>query len=192
MNMISISKAKLISIFCIRVVILLAIFVMFGGVNTEVFAQVKLGYVDSQLIIEKSADAQSAQKQLAELNNTWQEEVGNKEAELKRMQEELEAKQLMLSEQAIKEKQAQMQNLYLEYQQFQQTKWGPQGELQQEQTKLMEPIIKKINETIKKVGIDEGYDYIFDLAAGNIVHVSASQVNLTEKVITELSKPVPK
>ena len=110
------------------------------------------------------------------------------EIELKGMQEELEAKKLMLSESAVEEKQTAMQNLYLKYQQFQQEKWGPQGELQVQQAKLMKPVIEKINETIKKVGDAEGYDFIFDVAGGNIVHVGARQVNLTDKIISELGK----
>lgn len=190
--MVSKNETKLITLPNIRLGIFLTIFVMFAGVNTVALAQIKLGYVDSQSIVAKSADALTAQNKLAELNKAWQAEALEKENELKRMQEDLEAKQLMLSEQTIKEKQAQMQNLYLEYQQFQQVKWGPQGELQKEQARLMEPIITKINEIIKKVGNAEGYDYIFDVAAGNIVHVSAKQVNLTEKIIAELAKPAAK
>ena len=94
----------------------------------------------------------------------------------------------MLSEAKIKDKQTELQKKYISLQQFQQQKWGPQGDLQKEQARLMEPVIKKINETIKKIGTDEAYDYIFDVAGGNIVHVSARQVDLTEKVISELAK----
>jgi len=165
-----------------------AILIIIAGTTQTAFTQVKLAYVDSQTILEKSADAQAAQKQLAALNKSWEEEIRAKEQELQSLQEELEAKQLMLSEAAIKEKQTEIQNKYLAYQQFQQEKWGPQGELQKRQAELMQPIIKKINETIREVGDAEGYDYIFDVASGSVVHVSTKQVDLTEKIITELGK----
>jgi hypothetical protein len=43
---------------------------------------------------------------------------------------------------------------------------------------------------IKKIGTDEKYDYIFDVINGNILHVSASQPDLTERVLEELNKSV--
>jgi Skp family chaperone for outer membrane proteins len=54
----------------------------------------------------------------------------------------------------------------------------------------MKPVIDKINAVIRKFGTDEKYDYIFDVVAGNILHVSASQPDLTTKVLDELNKTV--
>ena len=153
-------------------------------------AQLKIGYVDSQKILESFKEAQDAQKQLAEINKGWEEEARNMQRELQTKQDELESQALLLSEEKRKEKETDLQNLYLRLQQFQQEKWGQQGEAYKKQADLMKPVIDKINAVIRKFGTDEKYDYIFDVVAGNILHVSDSQPDLTAKVLDELNKTV--
>ena len=155
-----------------------------------VAAQLKIGYVDSQKLSESYKESQVAQKQLAEINKGWEEEARNMQRELQTKQDELESQALLLSDEKRKEKEADLQNLYLRFQQFQQEKWGPQGDAYKKQAELMKPVIDKINVAIKKIGTDEKFDYIFDVVGGNIVHVGASQPDLTEKVLTELNKAV--
>ncbi len=153
-----------------------------------VSAQIKIGYVDSQKLSESYKESQDAQKQLAEINKGWEEEARNMQRELQTKQDELESQALLLSDEKRKEKEADLQNLYLRFQQFQQEKWGPQGDAYKKQAELMKPVIEKINVAIKKIGTDEKFDYIFDVVGGNIVHVSASQPDLTQKVLDELNK----
>jgi len=153
-------------------------------------AQIKIGYVDSQKILEGYKEAQDAQKQLAEINKGWEDEARNMQRELQTKQDELESQSLLLSDEKRKEKEADLQNLYLRFQQYQQEKWGQQGEAYKKQNELMKPIIDKVQVVIKKFGADEKYDYIFDTVAGNIVYAGTGQPDLTEKVIAELNKTV--
>jgi Skp family chaperone for outer membrane proteins len=55
----------------------------------------------------------------------------------------------------------------------------------------MQPIVDKINTVIKKIGTDDKFDYIFDTVNNNILHVSATQPDLTDRVLEELNKGVP-
>ncbi|MGH7493302.1 MAG: OmpH family outer membrane protein [bacterium] len=151
-------------------------------------AQIKIGYVDSQKILESYKEAQDAQKQLAEVNKGWEDEARNMQRELQTKQDELESQALLLSDEKRKEKETDLQNLYLRFQQFQQEKWGQQGEAYKKQNELMKPIIEKVQTVIKKLGADEKYDYIFDTIAGNIVYAGTGQPDLTAKVIEELNK----
>ena len=48
-------------------------------VTQQVFAQLKIGYVDSDTIMKELPDAQDAQKRLDALNQEWQEELSKKE-----------------------------------------------------------------------------------------------------------------
>jgi outer membrane protein len=166
----------------------LAVAILVGA--NPVAAQLKLGYIDSQKIIEKYKEAQDAQKQLQELNKRWEEEAKNMQQELQTKLEELESQALLLSDERKKEKETELQNLNIRLQQFQQEKWGAQGEVYSKRAELMQPVIDKINTVIKKIGTDEKYDYIFDVINGNILHVSASQPDLTDRVLEELNKSV--
>jgi outer membrane protein len=160
------------------------------GSANPVSAQLKLGYIDSQKILEKYKEAQDAQKQLQEFNRRLEEEAKNMQKDLQDKQDELESQSLLLSEERRKEKEAEIQNLFVRLQQFQQEKWGAQGEVFAKRAELMQPVIDKINGVIKKIGTDEKFDYIFDVVNGNILHVSPSQPDLTDKVLEELNKSV--
>ena len=166
----------------------LAIIILMGVQSAS--AQLKMGYIDSQKILEKYKEAQDAQKQLQDLNKRWEDEAKNMQQELQSKLEELESQALLLSDERKKEKETELQNLNIRLQQFQQEKWGNQGEVFAKRAELMQPVIDKINTVIKKIGTDEKFDYIFDVVNGNILHVGASQPELTEKVLEELNKGV--
>lgn len=156
------------------------IFATFG------FAQLKFGYLDSQEILAKLKETKDVETKLNELYKSWEQEAQNMQSALKRKQEDLEAKSLMLTDKAKAERTQELQAGLVALQQFEQEKLGPQGELYSERQKLLQPIIKKIQDQIDKIGEEEAFDYIFDAANGNIVYVSKSQVNLTDRVIKAL------
>jgi len=153
-------------------------------------AQLKIGYVDSQKILEKFKDAQDARKKLDEINRAWEEEARNMQQEIQKKQENLDAQSLVLTEKTKAERSQEIQNLYLRFQQFQQEKWGPSGEAYKEQQKLLQPVIDKINAVIRQVGEAEKFDYIFDVVNGNILFAGKNQPDLTERVLQELEKGV--
>ena len=167
----------------------LLIVAILGSAN-PVAAQLKLGYIDSQKILEKYKEAQDAQKQLQDLNRRWEEEAKSMQQELQTKLDELESQALLLSDERKKEKETELQNLNIRLQQFQQEKWGQQGEVFAKRAELLQPVYDKINAVIKKLGTDDKYDYIFDIVNGNILHVSASQPDLTDRVLEELNKSV--
>lgn len=151
-------------------------------------AQLKIGYVNSQKILDTYKEAQDAKKKLAEINKAWEQEALNMQREIQELQDKLEKQALVLTEKTKAERTQEIQNLAIQFQQFQQQKWGPQGQIYEEEKKLMQPVIDKINAVINQVGETDNYDYIFDVVAGNILYASKSQTDLTERVIEELKK----
>jgi len=166
----------------------LMITLIFGLGFSPAFAQLKVGYVNSQQVMEKFKDALDVRKQLAEFNTQWEGEARDMQKQIQKLQEELESQSLLLSDQRKQEKVQQIQTLGQQYQLFLQTKWGQQGEGVKKEVELLQPVYEKINAAIKKIGQAEGYQYIFDVVAGNILYASDDQPDLTEKLLTELNK----
>ncbi len=164
----------------------LSSFVFAGALH----AQLKIGYVNSKKILDNFKDAQDARKKLDELNKAWTEEAQKMQREIQQMQEKLEAQALVLTEQTKTERAQEIQNLAIRFQQFQQEKWGPNGQIYQEEQKLMQPVIDKINNVIRQLGKDEGFDYIFDVVNGNILFAGDNQPDLTDKILQLLEKGV--
>lgn len=154
------------------------------------FAQkLKIGYVHSNKILTTFKDALDVQKKIDELDRQYQEEGRQMQETLRQLQDQYESQSLLLSEQKKKEKEAEIQNLILKIQQFQQEKYNPQtGEIYKKQAELMQPVLDKINAVIKKVSEAEGFDLVLDTAAGNILYVSNQVVDLTDKILDELNK----
>jgi outer membrane protein len=146
------------------------------------FAQLKIGYVNSQKMILTYPEAIEAQKK-------FQQEVDAVDKELKQMEQGLIAKQqefnqqsILLSEKKKQEKQQEMQDLYMRLQQYRQDK---QNELAQRQDDLMKPILDKMDAAIQKMGVEQGYDYIFDSLQGNILYAQ-KKYDLTDKLLEAL------
>jgi outer membrane protein len=150
----------------------------------------KLGYVNSQKILTTFKEALDAQEKLDKINQEWEAEGREMQKQFQELNEQLESQSLLLSEERKQEKQQEIQSLYLKIQQFSAEKWGQNGEFFKEQEKLMEPVIKKINDVIKQLGEEDGFDYIFDTVNANIVYANPSQPDLTDLVLEELEKGV--
>lgn len=155
---------------------------------SSINAQIKVGYVNSQKVIDNNKEAQDAKSKLAEINKSWEQEALNMQREIQDLQEKLESQALVLTEKTKAERSQEIQNLAIQFQQFQQQKWGPQGQIYEEEKRLMQPVIDKINAVINKLGESENYDYIFDVVAGNILYAGKNQPDLTDRVIEELGK----
>lgn len=160
--------------------------------SVTVFAQLKLGYVNSQKILLTYPAAIDAQKKLDAENNKWGQELQKMEEEFKSIQETLEQQSLLLSDAKKQERQQELQNLYVNIQQFQNEKWGENGEFFTRKEEFFLPIIEKINTAIHKIGEEGEYDFVFDAATGNILHTKEEKYDLTDQILEELEKETSK
>ena len=150
-------------------------------------AQIKIGYIDSQKILSSYAPAIDAEKQLETENNKWSEQLKQMEADFQVQKEKLEQQSLLLSDEKKREKQQELQKLAFDAQQLQNEKWGEQGEYFKVREQLLKPIIDNINAAINEISKDEGYDFVFDTVAGNLLYAE-DKYDLTDKVLEELEK----
>jgi len=170
----------------------LALFVGVGANTGYAQQPLKIGYINSNRILETYKEAVDVRKQLAELNAQWEQEARNMQKEIQQLQEQLESQSLLLSEERKAEKQQEIQSKYLEYQQFLQQKWNPQeGEAIKKEAELLQPVFDKINKAIEKIGDEEGFHYIFDVVNSNILYASDDQPDLTKQLLEELNKGLP-
>ena len=148
-------------------------------------AQMKIGYIDSNKILSTYAPAVDAQKKLEAEAAQWGQELQKMQDDFRSQQEALEQQSLLLSDAKKREKAEELQVLYTRIQQYQNEKWGDQGEFFKRRNQLMQPVIETIDTAIKALGDREGYDFIFDAVQGNLLHAKA-EYDLTDKVLKEL------
>ena len=157
------------------------------AVNISIAKELKIGYIDSDKILNEFQDYQDAKRILDQEEQEYTRQAKQMELDIKNLQDEFDANALMWSEEKKLEAQMSGQNMVMRYQQFVEEIWGQSGKLFQRNLELSKPIIDNINVIIKKIGEDEDYDFIFDATAGNIVHAKPDY-DLTDRIVEELSK----
>ncbi len=157
------------------------------AVNISIAKELKIGYIDSDKILNEFQDYQDAKRILDQEEQEYTRQAKQMELDIKNLQDEFDANALMWSEEKKLEAQMSGQNMVMRYQQFVEEIWGQSGKLFQRNLELSKPIIDNINVIIKKIGEEEDYDFIFDATAGNIVHAKPDY-DLTDRIVEELSK----
>jgi outer membrane protein len=149
-------------------------------------AEVKMGYIDSQKILEQYKPYQDALKEFSRYEEELGREINTMQNDLQKMQETYERQSLLLSEKRKQEEQKAILKKRDDLQRFVQEATDPQrGRLARKTAELSEPIIQKVNEVIKQVAEGDGFDFVLNSAA---LAYAKEDHDLTEKVLESLAK----
>ena len=149
-------------------------------------AQLKIGYVDSDTIMDNFPDVQDARQKLDALIQEWQTEVRKLESDLKAKKDDYDKRKLIMTEQTSSEVMAEITKLEKEIADYRDKKFGANGELFQKQNELMKPVQNKVFTTIQQVATEEDLDFVFDRSGDIIFLYAKPQYDLTAKVIERL------
>ncbi len=150
------------------------------------FAQ-KIGYIDTEEILNGIPEYQTAQQQLNELADKYKSvieaEIGkidvlyqsyqNQKAALSESQRQVKENEIIEKEKAVKEK----QKIY----------FGEEGIMASKSEELLTPIKNKVQSAIDAVSSKEGYSLVLDLAAMSGVVYKDTSLDLTQKVFKYLN-----
>ena len=125
-------------------------------------AQLKIGYVDSDTIMDNYPDVQDARQKLDALIQEWQSEVRKLESELKAKQDDYDKRKLIMTEQTSIEVMAEITKLQKDIADYRDKKFGANGELFQKQNELMKPIQNKVFTIIQQIATEEEMDYVLE------------------------------
>jgi len=154
-----------------RNILKLALIVILVTGVTNIFAQknFKFGHVDSNALMQVMPERTTAQKSLEKFANELEKELEVMQVEFQNKYQDYLSKADTLSNIIRQSKEAELQDLQLRIQKFQET---AQQELSKKETELIQPIIDKARKAIEEVGKENGYTYIFDLGTGPIIYFS--------------------
>jgi outer membrane protein len=149
-------------------------------------AQLKIGYVDSDTIMDNYPDVQDARQKLDALIQEWQTELRKLESDLKIKQDDYDKRKLIMTEQTSAEVMAEITKLEKEISDYRDKKFGANGELFQKQNELMKPVQNKVFTIIQQVATEEELDFVFDRSGDIIFLYAKPEYDLTAKVIERL------
>ena len=149
-------------------------------------AQLKIGYVDSDTIMDNYPDVQDARQKLDALIQEWQTELRKLESDLKLKQDDYDKRKLIMTEQTSTEAKADITKLEKEIADYRDKKFGANGELFQKQNELMKPLQNKVFTIIQQVATEEALDFVFDRSGDILFLYAKPEYDVTSKVIERL------
>lgn len=156
------------------------------GAMGEVHAQQKIGYIDTQSILEELPEYATVQQKLDQLEKKWRAEIQSQEETVQDLREEFRAWELLYTEEERRQQQAAIDKARKEVEQLRQQYFGPEGQLYTRQQELMRPIQERILTATEEVATEEGYDYVFDRSEKVLFMYAREDHNLNESVLREL------
>ena len=155
----------------------------FIGLTSVTSAQLKIGYILSERIRTEYEEFTEAESQLQMEYQKVQVEYEKMILQLDSLSKDYEVKRLMALDKGESIKQQIMQ-MERSIQTYQAEKVGPQGELMKKSAQMEYEILGKVREAVKKVAIDDQFDYIMDASMG-LLYVKP-QYDVTDDVLHEL------
>lgn len=146
----------------------------------------KIAYIDSERIRNEYEGARDIQSQLETSVSDWRTQAREMEVEIEGMITEYQSQKLLLSAEAVQEKEIAIQEKQFALEQFLNEVWGVGGLAVQREAELWQPIIERINAILRQIGSEGEYAMIFDAATTGIVY-AATGIDLTQEVIDQLN-----
>ncbi len=146
-------------------------------------AQMKIGYINSEAIMEQLPEAREAQRQLDELVGEWQNELQEMQRDWQTQYEEYDRMKLIMTDQRRSDVERQLMELDRQIADFRNLKFGQNGELFQKQEELIRPVQDRIFLAIRELAVEEQYDYILDQSGDILLMYADEKHDLTQRIL---------
>jgi outer membrane protein len=166
---------------------------MVGGLwgrAAPVWAQQKIGYVDTEYVLNQMPEYATVQQKLEKLEQRWRSEIEQKRKEAKKLEREFQARELLYTEEERKRKQEAIEQARAEVERLRQQYFGPDGELYSRQQTLMRPLQERILKATENVATADGYDYVIDKKGEALFLFAREEHDLSDRVLRELGVTV--
>ncbi|MFS4467006.1 OmpH family outer membrane protein [Maribacter sp. 2210JD10-5] len=167
----------------------LFLLVAFFGVAVAVAQRgVRIAYVDMEYILENVEEYRDATEQLGTKVQKWKVEIEQKQSKVEQMKKDLMAEKVLLTPELISEREEEIQILEKEMLEYQQDRFGPQGDLVLQKRRLIQPIQDQVFNEVQKLGANKKYDFIFDKSADVVMLYSQKRHDISDLVLRGIAR----
>jgi outer membrane protein len=142
-------------------------------------AQVKIGIVNSQDVLEKSAEGKRVLARLQDADKQNQAKVATLDDQIRRVQTELTTQRITMTEEAIVQKTADLERKNTERKRIAEDAYSSMNEMSQ---RLLGKLQSELIPIVEQLGKEKGLDIVFDLKNSGAVYWNPT-VDLTAEVI---------
>ena len=149
---------------------------------------VKIGYIDTEYILENLSEYSEVSERLESQAQRWNSEIQMKKREILGMKEALNAERILLTKELTDEMEQEILIEEIDLEEFQQKKFGPNGDLIIQKTQLIQPIQDQIFNAIREIAKSKKYDFIFDKSSDLVMLYSDKRYDISDQVIQTISR----
>jgi len=169
-----------------KVSVLIVLFLVSSYINGQ--RGVRIGYVDTEYILQNLSEYEETKDQLEEKADEWRREIENRFEEIENKKEALNAERLLLTDELIKEKEEEIEIERNEILDYQQKRFGPRGDLIIQRKQLIQPIQDQIFIAIKEIAKSRKYDFIFDKSADIVMLYSDRKFDISDQILRIITR----
>lgn len=149
---------------------------------------VKIGYIDMEYILQNVPDYSEAKSQLEQKAQKWKQDIEIKKIEIAKLKDALKTERALLTKELIDEREEEIKFQENELLDFQQKKFGPNGDLITQKAVLVKPIQDQVFTAVQDIAEAKKYDFVFDKASDLTMLFSAKRYDISDQVIRVITR----
>jgi Skp family chaperone for outer membrane proteins len=149
---------------------------------------VKIGYIDMEYILQNVPSYTEAKNQLELKAQKWKQEIEVRNNEITKLKEALKTEQVLLTKELIAEKQEEITFQEKELLDYNQKRFGPNGDLLNQKSVLVKPIQDQIFTIVQDLADSKKYDFIFDKSSDLTMLFAAKRYDISDQVLRTLNR----
>lgn len=149
---------------------------------------VKIGYIDTEYILENLPEYSQVSNRLEEKAADWKREIEDRSRNIDKQKESLNSERILMTDEMIQEMEQEIIFQEEELSEFQLKRFGPRGDLIIQKQQLVQPIQDQIFNAIKELAKSRNYDFIFDKSADVVMLYSDKRYDLSDQILRTISR----
>lgn len=156
--------------------------------NSHAQRGVRIGYIDTEFILQNVPEYQEASTQLDTKVTQWKSEVDKRLGEIELKKKALDNEKVLLTKELYEERFEDISFEESEVIDYQQKRFGPNGDMIIQRSQLIQPIQDQIYAAVKEIAETRKYDFIFDKNADFLMLYSAERYDVSEQVLRIITR----
>ena len=165
-------------------------FILLFLTSSFIFGQrgIKIGYIDTEYILENLPEYNQISKRLEEKAGDWKKEIEERSRKIDQKKESLKSERILLTSEMIEEIEEEILIDEEELSEYQQKRFGPRGDLIIQKQQLIQPIQDQIFNAIRELAKSRNYDFIFDKSADIVMLYSDKRYDVSDQILRTISR----
>ena len=170
-----------------QVVTFLIVFIVGFSSNAQ-SKGVRIGYIDMEYILQNVPNYTEAKNQLEQKAQTWKTELETKKGSITKLQDALKSERSLLTKELIEEREEEIKFQETELAEYQQKRFGPNGDLIVQKTLLVQPIQDQVFTAVQDISEAKKYDFVFDKSSDLTMLFASKRFDISDQVLRVITR----